>query len=315
MRLDATLTQAAPTKTTEVLGVGVPYFVGMPPDFYQSGLLDFVEVTPETLCRPRQRGRRTSLELLPDQIKRAQESCGSLPMIVHGVELSIGSAHRWNSAYVEMLDQFYQQWPFLWHSEHLSFQTAPDADGTEVEAGVPLPMPPTREAVELVAGRCVELLERYELPFLLENPAHYLPGLPADAEIGDECGLMRAILEKSNCYQLLDLHNVYCNAINNRLDGFDLVDRMPLQRVMEIHIAGGSWQEGFWADAHDSRVPDLVWQMLEYTLGRAPNVRAIVFELLEQHALSLGTEAIEEELAHARGVWWLSRRNNSCAAR
>jgi hypothetical protein len=129
-------------------------------------------------------------------------------MIVHGVELSIGSAHRWNDAYLEMLDGFAQRWPFFWHSEHLGFQTALAANGSELDAGVPMPMPPTRESAQLVAKRCTLIRERYGVPFLLENPAHYLAGLAADPEIGDECGLMRAILETSGCHQLLDLHNV-----------------------------------------------------------------------------------------------------------
>jgi uncharacterized protein len=56
--------------------------------------------------------------------------------------------------------------------------------------GVPFPLPPTREAAELVAGRAASIQRRYGVPFLLENPAHYLANLPADPDISDEFGLM-----------------------------------------------------------------------------------------------------------------------------
>jgi uncharacterized protein (UPF0276 family) len=78
---------------------------------------------------------------------------------------------------------------------------------------------------------------------------------------------------------------------------------MPLDRVIEIHIAGGSSRDGFWMDAHDGRVPERVWQMLEYTTPIVPQLAGVVFELLEQHAVSLGAEAITQELTRARAIW------------
>ena len=51
---------------------------------------------------------------------------------------------------------------------------------SRLEIGVPLPMPATVEAVELVAARSANIQQRYSVPFLLENPAHYFSRLPAD---------------------------------------------------------------------------------------------------------------------------------------
>src|SRR5262249_53131977 len=159
----------------------------------------------------------------------------------------------------------------------------PGEDGETLEVGVPLPLPATEEAVNLVAERSAAIRVRYGVPFLLENPAHYLPALGADPAIGDEGGMMREITKRSGCFQLLDLHNVYCNSLNHRLESVSIVERMPLDRVLEIHIAGGSWNDGFWTDAHNGPVPEPVWELLEYTLPRAPNVAGVVFELLEEH--------------------------------
>ncbi len=287
----------------EPLGVGFPYIPLLPPELYRQGLLDFVEITPETLCREQRDGTDVSLSVVPEQLEFAKKTCGALPIVVHGVELSIGSAHSWNEAYIEMLDRFQASWPFLWHSEHLGFQTIPGDDGIPLNVGVPLPLPATEEVARLVADRSVELRRRYGVPFLLENPAHYLPGLPCDPEVGDEIGLMTRITELGSCGQLLDLHNLYCNAVNHKFDAFEAIDRIKLDRVGEIHVAGGAWQDGFWTDAHDGRVPERVWKLLEYTLPRSPNVAGLVFELLADNAPRLGVKAIEEELARARAIW------------
>ena len=297
-------------KPIQPLGVGFPYFATLPSDLYQSGLVGFVEITPETLCRQRATGTSVEIELLPDRLATAQQTCAGLPVVVHGVELSIGSAHGLNNAYLTMLDSFQKQWPFVWHSEHLGFQTIAGDNDSTLEIGVPLPMPATVEAVELVAERSATILNRYDVPFLLENPAHYFSELPTDPEIGNEYRFLTVFTQKSGCYLLLDLHNLYCNAVNHHFDARDVIKSLPIDRVIELHVAGGSWRDGFWMDAHDGRVPEPVWELLEYVLPIAPNVAGVVFELLEEHAIRLGAPAIENELRRARQIWNMSRGIN-----
>lgn len=282
------------------LGIGLPYIDTLPANLYRRGLIDFVEVTPETLCRERRSG---SLELLPDKLKEARETCGDLPIVVHGVELSIGSAHGANDSYLQLLDEFQALWPFQWHSEHLGFHTILGEDAHTMNVGVPLPMPPTEEAANLVATRGNQIVQRYGVPFLLENAAHYLTDLPTDPTISDDVGLMNAILQRSHCMALLDLHNVWCNAVNHKHDPYAMIDKMLLERVGEIHIAGGSWDEGFYTDAHNNTVPDPVWKLLDYTLPRTPSAGGVVFEMLELHAANISNSAIEEDLHHAREIW------------
>ena len=289
----------------EPLGIGFPYIEALPAEFYRSGAMDFVEITPEAMCR--QHGDRTAiaLEIVPELLGRARAACGALPAVVHGVELSIGSAHGCNTGYLKMLDAFQSAWPFLWHSEHLGFQTIRDDDGATAEVGVPLPLPATQEAVDMIALRSAGIGQRYRVPFLLENPAYYIAAtdLPADAEIRDDIGMIEAIMARSGCYQLLDLHNIYCNSLNHDLDAHELIDRVPLNRVVEIHIAGGSSRDGFWMDGHNAHVPQRVWELLDYTLARAPNVAGVVFEMLDEFAPRLGADGIAEQLGRARDIW------------
>jgi len=297
-------------KPIQRLGIGFPYFAALPADLYRSDLIAFVEITPETICRQRGIGNSVELEIVPELLVNAQQTCADLPVVIHGVELSIGSAHGLNGAYLNMLDRFQKEWSFVWHSEHLGFQTIAGDDDATLEIGVPLPMPATAEAVELVASRSASIQQRYSVPFLLENPAHYFRDLPTDPEIGNEAGFLEAVTKNSGCYLLLDLHNLYCNAVNLHFDAQEMINRLPLDRVIEIHVAGGSWRDGFWMDAHDGRVPEPVWKLLEYVLPLAPNVAGVVFELLEEHAVRLGPAAIEGELRRAWRIWNSSRGVN-----
>ncbi len=300
---------AASAKIPARLGIGFPYMPAMPPEIYQEGVIDFVEVTPEALCRERREGNAIVLDLVPEQLRQARSTCAGLPMVVHGVQLSIGSAHGWNGAYLDMLDQLQRVWPFVWHSEHLSFQTIAGDRGMILETGVPLPLPNTEEAVQMIIERSAAITRRFGVPFLLENPAHYLDkqiatstgasGKPVTGEID----FMNRITAGGNCRQLLDLHNLYCNAVNHGFDACQAIDQLALDRVTEIHVAGGSWRDGFLMDAHDNIVPQPVWDLLAYTLPRAPNVAAVLFEVLDRYAPKVGVDAMLRELAHARLIW------------
>jgi uncharacterized protein (UPF0276 family) len=282
------------------LGIGFSYISTLPVDLYRPGLVDFVEITPEMLCRTRRDG---TMDIVPDKLERARSVCGNFPIAVHGVELSIGSALHWNDDYLDMLDRFQAVWPFHWHSEHLTFQTIPGNDQRPLSTGVPLPLPGTAEVVHLVSGRAAAIRRRYGVPFLLENPAHFLKGLAHEPEIGDEVGLMAAITEHGHCGQLLDLHNLYSNAVNHGFDAFAAVERIKLDRVIEIHVAGGRWEDGYWMDTHDGRVPSPVWDLLEYTLPRCPNIAGVVFELLNYYATKMTVDAIAGELMRVRQIW------------
>jgi uncharacterized protein len=108
----------------------------------------------------------------------------------------------------------------------LSYQTIPTCGRESLDIGVPLPLPGTAEVVRLVGPRAAAIRRRYGVPFLLENPAHYLTRLTYEPKISDEVGLMTAITEHGCCGQLLDLHNLYCNAVNHGFDAFAAIDRI-----------------------------------------------------------------------------------------
>ena len=291
------------------LGVGLSYTLGHDPGLFTREHLDFVEITPDILCRV----AGGTLRLAPGLFDAARQCCGDLPIAVHGVELSIGSAEGWNGAYLDMLSEFQARWPFAWHSEHLHFQTFAE-DGAVRDTGVPLPLPLTHAAAVLVAARADALIDRFGVPFLLENAAQYLGELPRDPGIANEEAFIGEIVARSGCGLLLDLHNLHCNAVNHGFDAAAALDRLPLGRVGEIHVAGGSWAEGFYLDAHDGLVPDAVWDLLDLALPRCPNIAGLVFEMLDVHVRRTPPEAIAGDLARLRAAWARDVRPRALAA-
>jgi uncharacterized protein (UPF0276 family) len=265
-------------------------------------LVDFAEVSPDTLCREIHTDRGPQLLLQSTLVDSALDMLDGVPITIHGLELSIGSATGWNESYVSMLDAFRGLRHFAWHSEHLGYLLTTDGDGESLNAGVPLPLPFTQEAVDLVAPRADWVIERYGVPFLLENAVYYFPDLPSDPG-WDEIQFLNQLVESSSCGLLLDVFNLYCNSLNHRFDLTEALSRLRLDRVVEVHVAGGKFVNGFLLDGHCSTVPEPVWSALEWLLPRAPNLAGVVYEVLEPALPLVGLETLCDQLERLRVIW------------
>jgi len=136
--------------------------------------------------------------------------------------------------------------------------------------------PFSRAEVERVAGRAAALQDRLKLPLLHENAFYYAP-MPG-SEIA-EAEFIATMVEKAQTHLLVDLHNIYANSQNfTGYDAWAFLRTVPLDRVIEIHIAGGQYAEDWYHDFHSRSVPDAVWEMLGYVAARAANLRAVVLE-------------------------------------
>ena len=281
-------------------GIGLSYLPSRPDLVAELlPLADYIEISPEIFGSD---AGEDGVRFDTDALRRALDVIGDRPVVVHGLELSIGSAHGWNESSLDLLDAFLRECEPLWHSEHLNFLNAADADGTVVEFGLPLPMPFTAECAELIAERADAVIARYGRPFLLENSANYLPDLPADPG-WDEADFLTRLTERSGCGLLLDLFNLWTNCVNHGLDADDLLARLPLDRVVEVHVAGGEERDGLLLDSHSAAVPEAVWRLLGVVRADAPHLAGVTVEVLDLYADRLGPAGIAEQLCTARALW------------
>lgn len=251
-------------------------------------LIDLVEVMPDAVSRI-ESGRAVLDEA---KVAELEAIPPSVRVIVHGIGLSIGSHDGWSARYVRLLDELVQRLRPAWHSEHLAY-TSVDGD----HLGTMLTLPRTVEALELVAERVIAIRARYGLPFLLENVVRILPDHPADYS---EAGFLNELARRSGCGLLLDVYNLECDAANNGFDLNGFLAELDVERINEIHLAGGVEHRGYQLDIHSRRVAESTVRLAERVRGMAGNVWSITYELLEESVPFLGDDAVVDEVAHLR---------------
>lgn len=157
------------------------------------------------------------------------------------------------------------------------------------------------------ADRAAELQQRYGIPLAHENAAYYLSCPGSEMR---EAEFLAQLVSRSGTFLHLDLHNIYANSIN--LPHFDLrdyLDTIPLERVIAVHLAGGSWAEGLYHDWHDAAVPEPVWELYETLLQRTtPSAIILEYQGQAHHTLTRvmdqGDESmIVKDVKHAQEIW------------
>jgi uncharacterized protein (UPF0276 family) len=227
--------------TTIAYGVGI----GWRPEIsgFVAGLpgLRFAEVVAESVHDAVPPG-------LADLIARG------VTVIPHGVRLSLGGAEPVDPARVEHLAATAALLGAPLVSEHIAFVRAGG-----VEAGHLLPVPRSREAVDAIVANVKRTQAALSVPIALE-PIAALFDWPDD-EL-DEAGFLTEILTRTGALLLLDVANVYANARNRGTDPLALLDRLPLDRVAYVHVAGGAEHQGLYHDTHTDAVPEPVLDLV-----------------------------------------------------
>ncbi|MDR3671167.1 MAG: DUF692 domain-containing protein [Holophaga sp.] len=182
------------------------------------------------------------------------------PVISHGLGLSVGGFDPFDPGYLDQLAEFLAFTGSPWHSEHLCFSSVDGSTTHEL-----LPMPMTRAAARHTVRRVRELKGRLPVPFLLENITYY-------AELGEtelaEPDFLAEILDGADIGWLLDINNIYVNSLNFGFDPRQWLERVPLERVVQMHIAGHERWGGLVIDTHGAPVIDPVLELMRWVLPR-----------------------------------------------
>ncbi|NRQ37090.1 DUF692 domain-containing protein [Nonomuraea sp. NN258] len=205
----------------------------------------------------------------PDERRRLRELAGRFPIVPHGVELSIGSEREVDPAYVEALAVLVAEIDAPWFSDHLCF-TKTD----KIALGLLAPLARTREVARAVAVKAQRVQEAVGRPFLLENITYYVDlATPLT-----EAQFIAEVMEHCDCGLLLDVANLHINAANHGFDPLGFLDTIPVERVVQVHLAGGVQGAEMAIDSHGAPVPEPVWDLLGELLARTCTVRATLIE-------------------------------------
>lgn len=231
-----------------LFGVGLrrPHFDGI---LENHAGVDFLEIISENFMNFGGRPRAV--------LERVRER---FPIVMHGVSLSVGSLAPFNPRYLDRLERLIEWVDPPWFSDHLSW-----ASHAGVQHHDLIPLPFTEEAVRHVVGKIQILQSRFRIPFVLENPSYYveLPGKEMT-----EAEFVAEVVTRADCGLLLDINNVYVNAVNHGYDPYGFIDAMPRNRVLQYHMAGHDDSGPVLIDSHGAPVIDPVFDLYRHALGR-----------------------------------------------
>lgn len=185
-------------------------------------------------------------------------------LVPHSVSLDVGGTGPLDDRFLARLRALVEQLDAPCFSDHVCYSAI---DGRPLHDLLPLPF--TAEAAAQVGRRGREAAAKVGRRLVLENATFYAH-MPAGPEGLDEVGFLRECLERADAELLLDVNNVYVNSKNHGYDARAFVDRLPLERVRYVHLAGHTLQpDGVILDTHIGPVIDEVWALYRYTLQRA----------------------------------------------
>ncbi|WP_333607734.1 HvfB family MNIO-type RiPP peptide maturase [Arsukibacterium sp.] len=171
----------------------------------------------------------------------------------HGLSLSIGSPDPLDIDFIKQIKTFLKQHRIQLYSEHLSYCSA---DGHLYDL---MPIPFTEEAVNYVAQRVRTVQDILEQPLILENVSYYA----APGQQITEQDFICQLLQQADCQLLLDVNNIYVNAVNHGYDASAFLKAMPSERIAYYHVAGHYQQSSeLLIDTHGAAIATPVWQLL-----------------------------------------------------
>ncbi len=229
-----------------------------------------------------------------------EEFGGTGDLLGHGVSFSClsGAWTDHHTGWLERLRREVETRNYRHVSEHVGFVGA-----GRFSFSAPLPVPCTDDVVATGVDRLRRLAAAAGCPVGLENLATSFG--PADAL--EQGAMVDELLAPVDGFVVLDLHNVWCQAVNLGLDASALVGSYPLERVREIHVSGGSWDRrdgrDLRRDTHDGGVPAPVLDLLVETMPRCANLEAIIHERLGTSlADPAGHESYRDDVRRVAGV-------------
>jgi uncharacterized protein (UPF0276 family) len=182
------------------------------------------------------------------------------PLSLHGVGLGLGSARPLDTEHLDRLARLIGRYQPGLVSEHLCWSATGERHLNDL-----LPLPCTEEALEHVTQRIAHTQEHLGRQILIENVSSYLRFRHSTIP---EWEFVAEAARRTGCGILLDVNNIYVNAVNHGFDAQTYLTAMPAQAVQEIHLAGYDDQGVCLIDTHGTPVSDAVWALYRDAIGR-----------------------------------------------
>lgn len=263
-------------------------------------LIRVAEVEPQTLWT-----KGTAPGDLPRSSLGELRGLATLPQrkLTHGVGFPIGGTFCDQDRHVDEFRRWTEQLASPWTSEHLSILDVPGACGWQ-SCGYLMPPLQTDQQVALAAANIARRAAALARPFAFETGVNYFAPRPNEMTDGD---FFAAIAEEADSGILLDLNNLWVNAKNGRSEIDDVLAKLPLARVWEVHLAGVEFAQGYWLDAHSGAIDPELAVIAADVVADLPNLGAIVFEIAPDRVSDFGAKAFLRQMESLHRLWDTAR--------
>ncbi|SFN39809.1 hypothetical protein SAMN05421594_2564 [Chryseobacterium oleae] len=186
-------------------------------------------------------------------------------LLGHGVYYSLFDG-RWanrQEIWLKKLKEEVKRRKYNHITEHFGFMNTEN-----FHQGVPLPVPLLPKTLQIGKDRLSRLQDAVEIPVGVENLAFSF----SMDDVKEQGEFLDKLVEDIDGFLILDLHNIYCQSCNFEVDMMEIINLYPLEKVKEIHLSGGSWQESAYGkkpvrrDTHDDRIPEEILNLLPEVL-------------------------------------------------
>jgi uncharacterized protein (UPF0276 family) len=181
-----------------------------------------------------------------------------VPIALHGVSLSIGSADKLNRNYLKKLKNLASRFQPMWVSDHLCWT---GVDGENLHDLLPLPY--NAETIKHVVEKIKIVQDFLGGRILIENVSSYTEFRHSEMK---EWEFIREVSERADCGLILDVNNVYVSSVNHGFDPLEYLKAIPPDRVGQIHIAGHTNKGKYLIDTHDAPVCEDVWNLYRWVV-------------------------------------------------
>lgn len=247
--------------------------------------VDWVEVVSENTCPGH----------LPESLRRLRER--GVTVVPHGVSLGLGGADRPDGHRLAALAERAEALGSPLVTEHIAFVRAggPLTATPLLEAGHLLPVPRTRDALDVLCENVRIAQDALPVPLAVENIAALI-GWPGEEMT--EGQFLYDLVDRTGVRLLIDVANLHTNRVNRGEDPAVALAELPVEAIAYVHVAGGFERDGVWHDSHAHPVPPEVLEVLSRLASRVtpPGV------LLERDENFPEPAELERELAAIRGA-------------
>jgi uncharacterized protein (UPF0276 family) len=275
------------------LGVGMIFAPALRPFLERRPrALDLLEIEPQTLWLADDAFAGPFYEYTPGIALFA-----ALPghKLVHSVGMPLGGTRPPDPAQCALIAATADRLGSPWVSEHLSVAGTPHR-----AAGFLLPPLQTEQGVATATANISAFAAAVGRPVAVETGVAYLRRKPFEMEDG---AFLSQVVDEAGCGILLDLHNLYCNARNGRIRLDEYLSEIPLDRVWEVHLAGGAERDGFWLDSHSGPMPDDLAALARDVLSGLRELGALNFEIYDTYLARTTEEDFDRIVEELHELW------------